>query len=77
MKSKCFSAGSVFEVGKAIRDTPRGLSTAKIVAKTGLSLYRVRRALRILKAEGAIKFYAQWYGRNAGYARIYLWKDSQ
>lgn len=64
---------ALFQVGKVLR-LSCGLTTKQIFARVeGISIDRVRKALRDLKKEGCVTWCAVWHGRNAGYSRLYKW----
>lgn len=51
---------------------PEGLTPAQIAGRTHFSLALVRKCLQTMKESKHVRWFARWYGRNAGYARKYV-----
>lgn len=50
-------------------------NTKEIAGASGLPLSVIRRGLKSLRLAGKVKWWADWYGRNAGYCRRYYEAD--
>jgi hypothetical protein len=60
------------EVLRVLRaDLVGGVATEEIVERSGRPLDRVRGALSVLHAAGAVEFSPRWHGTGRGYARLW------
>jgi len=60
---------------EALKNSKYGLTAKEIAKKTNMSLMATRICLSVLRKQKIVTWFADWYGKNEGYKRIYRLKE--